>query len=148
MAKAPSRAAAARSRGQKQQSDTVIELTWRGRPLKLAMSQLGPGDDAATRVQTMRAFGESFPFQGFVSLMQHGAQVGTDIVLVVLWMARRKNGEPDLQLKAVLDDVGDNERFLADLQLAPPQAKTKTNGSGPLDVAEATVPEDDPPATS
>lgn len=136
MAKAPT---AARARKARASGDgdgaTELNITWRGRQLSFSTGDLGPGDDLACRMAT------GWAFTGFVSMLQTQEKVGTDIAAAVLWMARRKNGEPGLTWDAHLETIGSNDEMLRDLQIGEPAIDATTEGSGaagPLDVAEAT----------
>lgn len=64
-------------------SDTTLELD---------TTQLGPGDDLVSRQQT------GFPVTGFLDQ----ATIGADSLLILWWMARRKNGEPNLSFAEIL----------------------------------------------
>lgn len=136
MAKAPSAATAARARRQAQKAetgDTTIELTWKGRKLSISLGQLGPGDDLECRRQT------GWPFSGFVSLLRKDGHAGFDVVATVLWMARRKNGEPDLTLEQAFEEAGSIEQLSKDLEMGT--AKAAAANGQVLDVGEAQPPE-------
>ena len=69
-----------------------FQISLRGRTIELSMEDLGPGDDLVSRQQT------GFPVQSFFD----ETRFGPDSLLILWWMARRKNGETRLKFAEVL----------------------------------------------
>lgn len=74
---------------------TGMRITIRGRTLVLHTADLGPQDDLISRKET------GLPVTPFFA----EDRFGMDSLLIVWWMARRKNGgEPNLRFQQVLDE--------------------------------------------
>ncbi len=89
-------------------ADVRTKLTWQGRTYALAQSDVGPGDDAMCRAQTAAyTGGPGWTLTGLMQTAAAGdmATAGTDVVAVLLWTVRRKNGEPNLKLAEVFDGM-------------------------------------------
>lgn len=72
-----------------------MRITIRGRTLVLHTADLGPQDDLVSRKET------GLPVTPFFA----EDRFGMDSLLIIWWMARRKNGgEPNLRFQAVLDE--------------------------------------------
>jgi len=69
----------------------VITVIEDGKTYRLRSDELGPADDLACRQQI------GYPSGHFLE------NFGGDSVLVVLWLARRKQGEPNLPFQKVLE---------------------------------------------
>lgn len=69
----------------------VITVIEDGKTYRLRSDELGPADDLACRQQI------GYPAGHFLE------NFGGDSVLVVLWLARRKQGEPNLPFQKVLE---------------------------------------------
>lgn len=95
----------------------TFRMTLSGKTLELDTTQLGPGDDLVSRQQT------GFPVTGFLDQ----AAIGADSLLILWWMARRKNGEPALTFAEVL--------------LEFPSYQAIADANPDLTVAEAGAPE-------
>lgn len=103
MAKAPSPAKLAAQRTRAEQPYITITDPESGQSAELRFDQLGPGDERLAReacgVPVSRVFTD-----GYVQ--------GADTVLMLWWIARRKNGEPSLTYEQVeaecptLADIG------------------------------------------
>jgi hypothetical protein len=88
--------------------DARMRLTWNGRVYELSQASIGPGDDAKCRAQTAAyTGGAGWTLTGLMAAASSGnvAEAGADVVAVVLWTVRCKNGEPDLKLAEVFDSV-------------------------------------------
>jgi hypothetical protein len=90
MATAPKPGARKKAEAQR----TALRITLKDKTYTLHMSDLGPRDDLEARKETGIAV---MPFF-------HAERFASDAVLMVLWMARRKSGEPDLRYTQVLDE--------------------------------------------
>jgi hypothetical protein len=90
---------------------SYLVVTLGGRSLELWPSKLGPGDDDISRRQA------GTPISGLIPQVFSGDYiVGGDTVLLLWWMARRKNGEPGLSWRQVLAEYPTN----SDLEDANP----------------------------
>ena len=87
MATAPKPGARKKAEAQR----VALKITLNGESKLLHMSDLGPGDDRIARAQT------GFPVTPYFN----EERFGSDSILVAWWMARRKNGEPDLRYDVV-----------------------------------------------
>lgn len=94
-ASAPSPSQVERSRGRSRFDRTFkLTLTEPGkerRTLELAAADLGPRDDRISRQQA------GFPVEQFIL----AEKLGADSVVIMWWMARRHNGEPNLSYPEV-----------------------------------------------
>ena len=77
----------------------VITITDGSKRYVLRSSELGPGDDLVSRQQT------GYPVGHFLETFS------SDSMVVVIWMARRKSGEPNLSFQAVLADYPTYDDF-------------------------------------
>lgn len=71
-----------------------MRITLGGRTVTLHLADLGPQDDLVARKETGLPVTPYFAEDRF----------GMDSLLIVYWMARRKNGEPNLRFQHVLDE--------------------------------------------
>lgn len=86
--------------GKRQERDRQgMRVTMGGRTLSLFLNDLGPQDDLVSRKET------GFPVTPFFA----EDRFGMDSLMIVYWMARRKNGEPTLKFQAVLDEFPNYE---------------------------------------
>jgi hypothetical protein len=76
----------------KSEGGAVITITDGDRKYKLASDELGPADDLASRQAT------GYPVGHFLETFS------SDSMVVVIWMARRKTGEPNLAFQSVMAD--------------------------------------------
>lgn len=74
-----------------------------GKTLELSLGDLGPRDDLISKRET------GYPVTAFFGF----EQVTTLSVLIMWWMARRHNGEPNLSWSKVEGAYRDNRRFAA-----------------------------------
>ncbi len=70
---------------------TVITITDGTKKYELRSDELGPADDLVSRQQT------GYPVAHFLE------KFSSDSMVVVIWMARRKSGEPNLLFQSVLN---------------------------------------------
>lgn len=83
---------------------TGMRITLGGRTLTLHTADLGPQDDLVARKET------GLPVTPFFA----EDRFGMDSLLIVWWMARRKNGgEPNLRFQQVLDEYPSYEAITA-----------------------------------
>ncbi len=87
MATAPKPGARKKAEAQR----VALKITLNGESRQLHMSDLGPAGDRVSRAQT------GFPVMPYFN----GERFGSDSILVLWWMARRKAGEPDLRYDEV-----------------------------------------------
>lgn len=129
-AKAPTSAQIDRAYAQAERAEAggdgvSMTLKWRGRTLTFTEDDIGPGDDFICRAQTREWFRdqgldhEGYSVTELVSQLRKGGHPGTDVVLTVLWVARRKNGEPSLSFAQAIADAGSVKQLLAELDLDP-----------------------------
>lgn len=117
-----------------QQGDKRMKVTYRGRMYRLSESDLGPGDDLICRAQTgAYVGGEGFALTGLMARLSNGdvTRVGTDVLLLVVWFARRKNGEPNLTFTEVLNDSGSSAELMRDLKMEVEWEEPDATGEGP-----------------
>ena len=89
-----------------QAAQAGFRITVDGETLTLRVGDLGPADRMACRAETASAFGTSIPLGEFL-----GDGFESDSIVVLWWLARRKNGARRLKLATVLAD------FPSDLDL-------------------------------
>ena len=86
-------------------------VTFRGKTLDLAMNDLGPGDDEVARRQARRTIS---------GVWMNAAATGildlADLFLLV-WFARRKNGQSGLTYAQMEKDYPSYAEFLADIDM-------------------------------
>lgn len=86
--------------------DVVDDVTWR-----VDLDELGPADDLICRKAT------GFPVSAFLNTSSTG--ISADLVVVLVWLARRKAGEPRLLFHTVAAQYGNlrqiGNRFTVDL---------------------------------
>lgn len=81
--------------GRRQQAErTGIRISVGGNTWVLHTSDLGPQDDLISRKET------GLPVTPFFS----EDRFGMDSLLIMFWVCRRKNGEPNLRFQQVLDE--------------------------------------------
>jgi hypothetical protein len=130
-ARAPSsaqidRAYAKAGREAKGGGSAAMNVVWRGHTYTLTEDNIGPGDDLICRAQTAKFLqengvdAEGYTVTGLMASLaeQNGARVGTDVVAVFVWMARRKAGERGLSFAQALDEMGSAVQLMTDLQPA------------------------------
>lgn len=89
-----------------QAAQAGFKITVDGETLTLRIGDLGPADRMACRAETAAVFGTSIPLGDFL-----GEAFESDSIVVLWWLARRKNGARRLKLGNVLAD------FPSDLDL-------------------------------
>jgi hypothetical protein len=73
----------------------AVRITLKGRdPIELSIDDLGPADDLVARKQC------GLPVTPFIE----GESFGADSLLILWWMARRKEGEANLRFEDVLKE--------------------------------------------
>lgn len=90
------------------------------RRLVLDLDDLGPGDDMISRAQTSNFVGgEGFPITGMLAKLsdQDVTRIGTDAVVLVLWMARRKNGETGLTFEECMAQAGSSTQVMKEVTI-------------------------------
>lgn len=102
MAKAPQPGKTPNSEKKKEPERKGFVITWQGvGQWTFHTADLGPRDHMAVRKET------GMPFRWFIQSDHHDI----DSLGVMIWMARRKNGEPGLLLDDVFDQLGSDEDF-------------------------------------
>lgn len=104
-----------------------LKITLAGETRELYLAALGPADDLVARREV------GFPISPFVERGTFGA----DSVLVLWWMARRKNGEPGLRFADVLEQFPS----YAALAAADPEIEELDDDEHELEVAVGSSPE-------
>jgi hypothetical protein len=128
-ARAPSSAQIDRAYAKAQRAESggdseSVTLKWRGRTLTFTDDDIGPADDFICRAQTREWFREmgmdhdGYTVTELVAQLQKGGHPGTDVVLTMLWVARRKNGEPSLSFAQAMAEAGSVKQLTADLDLS------------------------------
>lgn len=99
MAKAPDPGKLERQKAREEAEPKILRLTVGDKTVVLDFDQLGPADDLLARQQA------GFPVSTFVGM----AAFSGDSLLVLWWLARRKNGERRLAFGNVLKDFPTNK---------------------------------------
>lgn len=102
MARAPKPGQTPTSNNDKDPERKGFLITWEGKGTwTFHSSDLGPRDHMMVRKET------GMPFRWFIQTDHHDI----DTFGVMVWMARRKNGELALSLDKVFDELGTDEQF-------------------------------------
>lgn len=94
MVKAPTPGRARQQEVRRQAERVAIRITLKGSTYTLHVGDLGPQDDLVARKQV------GLPVTPFFA----EDRFGMDSLLIIYWMARRKNGEPNLLFQSILDE--------------------------------------------